>query len=1647
MTSGENGSDRQAPGRAPGLIPTLSFVLVIVLAVAAFLLLRSLLPATTTTPTPTAALPPVLPPAPDSTLVVAPAASPTSTPAAPSPTITVPLAPATTTPPAAVLSPTRAAITPTASATAVITLPVSVRSTTDVYPPVALGIPPVIYSFYDWQNTDFAATMPDAGPLGSLAVFPWSKLHIGPDTYDWSAIDTYLAKAAAMTVTLHNGTVISKPIILEIVENESERPSKQIAHQAGSTRFVYHDYTPDFVRRQIKAPLARPITYTLPDGSIGSLSDDGGSYLAEAAPGNGCATRTIAIVPKYDNRIWQDSYKQFVAALGKRYNNHPQIVAVVFGPGIDEEYGQATKDDQGCPLKAQAYKLMPEAAYLDAVVKPGANNDLADAWRAAFPTKPLFVQVTSTGKDRLDTLLAAGYAPPIGLKQATLTYDGTNQWQSNGRGTWQLMNTYSMTAPIAWENADANVGSGPVATQKRYFTILAGLSSFPAFMDFNGWIKELSSDAPWILDFTRTYLGRSITTTDDVWVAMRDTAFITPTRGAVTYAGWHDDATYGLRRLGEAPLVSRVQLQAPPFNLATAALDHPYAFMARRTDIAKGITTMGFAADRRWPFWQQTPQAIDANGVWYEVTIKYLDDGNDTFSLVYKDASGAIKRHTIAKKNSGTWVTTTVTLTDAYLSAALPGGADLILDADAPPVIPATGSVGDEVIHMVSIKGHATPPAAAARPAPQAINRADWIAQNYAAQATRVALSRLPGVLPTPTINKGLWLPVAGPAEPVEATISPPGKPTIPPIYYIFYDWENVDTAKLYPDFPAIGSQPVFPWSWINTGPNQYDWSLLDNYLNAAANMTVTLLDGTVISKPIILEFLENESDVYSPQIPHDPDYANKVDPWAARFVFQDFTPKFVKDQISEPLTRPITYATTSGVIMTMRNDGGSYMVDITPGTGSCITRTVAIVPKYNNSTWQSWYKTFIAAVGARYSNNKQIVAVVTGPGIDEEFGLPTKAFFECPTRSNPYMSEGAYMASLVKPGPSGDVLDAFRAAFPNKPVLFQFTGSGKDYADIVMTSGYTYPIGLKQATLTHDNNNQWQSNNNGTLQIMDRYSQTTYIAWENAYAYTGGLSQSLQIRYLTLLAGLMSFPSYMDLVGGWMIDYDLLDANILSFVQAHLGRTITDTPDVWIALRDTDYPPTGGGSVQFGGWADDFTYALHRRGSESGINNPVIKRDQMGAAPYNVPTTTLSFYYSWIARRTDNASGNNIMAFYVDPRWGYYQQTPKSQDPTSGAWFDVSLKYIDLGTDTISISYMSADGVTKTQTITKHNTRQWVTTTVVLDDAVWRHGLAKGADVIVNSDPQNGGLDEIVHMLMITGHRGGAPTPTPIYTPTPKPTRTPSPTPRPGTATPTPTRPPTTPPASPTPFSVLRVNTMGTTYVDSNGDTWIPDQPYVPGSWGYTVGDIGGTYASPYTVTGTADPQLYMTERWFGRQPGSYTFDVPNGPYEVELRFAEIFGRDPGKRVFDVELEGTKVLSNFDIAATVGQNVALNRTYQITVTDNQINLNLIPITDSAKINAIRITSLAAPLTPTATPTPGVAGTTPTATATPSATGTPTATVTASVTATPTGSPTATATPDSSLDARITNLESRYASLLSLVSRLLDILRTFAEVQ
>ena len=78
--------------------------------------------------------------------------------------------------------------------------------------------------------------------------------------------------------------------------------------------------------------------------------------------------------------------------------------------------------------------------------------------------------------------------------------------------------------------------------------------------------------------------------------------------------------------------------------------------------------------------------------------------------------------------------------------------------------------------------------------------------------------------------------------------------------------------------------------------------------------------------------------------------------------------------------------------------------------------------------------------------------------------------------------------------------------------------------------------------------------------------------------------------------------------------------------------------------------------------------------------------------------------------------------------------------------------------------------------------------------------------------------------------------------------------------------------------------------------------------------------------VTNLAPQAVYDSERY-----GNFTYTIPNltpgASYAVRLHFAEIYWNAAGQRVFNVALNGSPVLSNFDIfAAAGGKDIAVVR-------------------------------------------------------------------------------------------------------------------------
>ena len=145
-------------------------------------------------------------------------------------------------------------------------------------------------------------------------------------------------------------------------------------------------------------------------------------------------------------------------------------------------------------------------------------------------------------------------------------------------------------------------------------------------------------------------------------------------------------------------------------------------------------------------------------------------------------------------------------------------------------------------------------------------------------------------------------------------------------------------------------------------------------------------------------------------------------------------------------------------------------------------------------------------------------------------------------------------------------------------------------------------------------------------------------------------------------------------------------------------------------------------------------------------------------------------------------------------------------------------------------------------------------------------------------------------------------------------------------------------------PTSSVRVSAGGGPYTDSMGRIWAADNSY---SGGETYSTIAFIYRTP-------DPVLYQTCRYGNF---SYTFPVPNGTYSVTLKFAELSRYAAGLRVFNVAINGSQVLSNFDIFAQAGgANVALDQSFTVNVSGGSINIQFSRgAADLPQVNAIDI--------------------------------------------------------------------------------------------
>ena len=154
--------------------------------------------------------------------------------------------------------------------------------------------------------------------------------------------------------------------------------------------------------------------------------------------------------------------------------------------------------------------------------------------------------------------------------------------------------------------------------------------------------------------------------------------------------------------------------------------------------------------------------------------------------------------------------------------------------------------------------------------------------------------------------------------------------------------------------------------------------------------------------------------------------------------------------------------------------------------------------------------------------------------------------------------------------------------------------------------------------------------------------------------------------------------------------------------------------------------------------------------------------------------------------------------------------------------------------------------------------------------------------------------------------------------------------------------------PPPPTTASSVNINCGGIAMTTSDGTTWAADEDFTNGEVLYASSSIANAAAADYYLYRSARAGLYTDF--------SYAIPVSNGSYVVTLRFAELQYSAAGQRVFNVVLNGTTVLSNFDILANVAPLTPLVQQFPVTVTNGAIQLAFNGIVNRGIINAIQVT-------------------------------------------------------------------------------------------
>lgn len=374
-------------------------------------------------------------------------------------------------------------------------------------------------------------------------------------------------------------------------------------------------------------------------------------------------------------------------------------------------------------------------------------------------------------------------------------------------------------------------------------------------------------------------------------------------------------------------------------------------------------------------------------------------------------------------------------------------------------------------------------------------------------------------------------------------------------------------------------------------------------------------------------------------------------------------------------------------------------------------------IPRYWSEEYLSRYERFVRAVGAAYDGDPRIAWVEIGVGLYGETIPARTQYHACLADAG--LTSALWVQTVNR------ITEIYRQAFPTTPLFLQMApyfaseSERRAFTDYAASLG----VGLKHNGLRADTNSLIYDDPTYTLYASGQYDpflthgDRVPLAWET-YDY---MLSDLPNLLWGVLNALDKHADY--LVANLALVEEPSRWPYLEFANRYLGRTPSDTPSVWVALREprpenTWYPQRG-----------NFSFYLYQDDTVPGGRTVPL---------WDVDASSEGRY----ARRTDCTSGNCLMAFDVDERYLFGGRNAVT----------VTVTYWDQGTGSWELEYDAVDAPYRSAgLVQKADTRAWRKATFLLPDAHFANRQAggdrrAGTDLRILARSE----DVVVHMVEV---------------------------------------------------------------------------------------------------------------------------------------------------------------------------------------------------------------------------------------------------------------------------------------------------------